>query len=244
MKTCTVLECSNPILAKGLCKHHYQRQWRHSELTIEMQSQDSWKAKNKCKIKNCKNIRRAKGLCSKHYHRLTRHNSPNKVVKIHKYSDNTMCSVYNCSDHPIGRGLCSRHYRLYMRYGDPNKRRVHHKCKISYCNRGNDAHGYCMYHSHLIRMSGMKGEFEDIFGFPPYICHICGESYMEWTSKNLEADHVQSRKNGGENKIDNLKPACKRCNRIKRDLNFDDLVAFCRKVVAYQDSLEAHVSPT
>lgn len=242
MKTCTIPGCSRPNEAKGLCQYHYQIKWKHSDATLQMKSQDLWKTKNKCKIEGCENIRRARGLCSKHYHRLTRHGNINKT-KVQRYPKNAICSVDDCTGHPIGRGLCSKHYRLYMRYGDTDKRRVPHKCKISYCNFGNQSHGYCMYHDHLIRMSGMKGEFEDIFGSPPYICHICGNSYMEWTAKNLEADHVLSRKNGGENKIDNLKPACRRCNRIKRDLNLDDLVSFCRKVVAYQDSLEAHVSP-
>ncbi len=57
-----------------------------------------------------------------------------------------------------------------------------------------------------------------------YICHYCGEDmylpYMRWKyghrikrlTSNLTADHVIPLRRGGSNDLDNLIPACTRCN--------------------------------
>ena len=50
-------------------------------------------------------------------------------------------------------------------------------------------------------------------------CYCCGE---EIDSKNFEAGHIISVKNGGETILDNLKPICSCCNKSMGTENLED----------------------
>lgn len=44
-------------------------------------------------------------------------------------------------------------------------------------------------------------------------CAYCGR---EITLKEMQVDHIQPARNGGNNRHENLHPSCKRCNHYKR----------------------------
>lgn len=50
-------------------------------------------------------------------------------------------------------------------------------------------------------------------------CAYCGK---EIEYKDMQVDHIQSKRAGGENDIRNYNPSCGRCNHYKRSLNLDD----------------------
>lgn len=55
-----------------------------------------------------------------------------------------------------------------------------------------------------------------VFKRDDYTCQYCGER-----GKKLECDHVVPVSKGGGNELENLKTACRRCNRNKRDKDLD-----------------------
>lgn len=49
-------------------------------------------------------------------------------------------------------------------------------------------------------------------------CAYCGK-IIEY--KDMQVDHIQPKRNGGTNDIDNLNPSCRSCNHYKRAFNLD-----------------------
>lgn len=57
-------------------------------------------------------------------------------------------------------------------------------------------------------------------------CQMCNIKLQneDVTANNyMQIDHLISRKRGGSNKIENLRPLCKKCNSSKRDRNSIDI---------------------
>lgn len=61
-RTCSLDGCARPILARGLCGTHYQRQRLHG--TTELQER---RRTTGCAIDGCGNAHRAKGYCATHW---------------------------------------------------------------------------------------------------------------------------------------------------------------------------------
>ena len=49
-------------------------------------------------------------------------------------------------------------------------------------------------------------------------CAYCGK---EIAYEDMQVDHQQPKRHGGKDTIDNLFPACRRCNHYKRDMNLE-----------------------
>ena len=47
-----------------------------------------------------------------------------------------------------------------------------------------------------------------------YICSFCGKALV---GSDATADHVLAKANGGEDRLDNLVAACRKCNGTKQD---------------------------
>jgi len=69
-----------------------------------------------------------------------------------------------------------------------------------------------------MRESTMKEVFDMFDGH----CHFCGDEivlekrgFTADMDGHWEADHVVMKKNGGSDRLDNLLPACTRCNRLR-----------------------------
>ena len=54
----------------------------------------------------------------------------------------------------------------------------------------------------------------------PHVCYICGTQL--WEGVNLEFDHVVPLARGGIHCADNVRPACRPCNRRKHSKTLDE----------------------
>ena len=66
-KICKEDDCINPVLAKGWCRAHYNKQRRVIRKALS----------DPCSLEGCTEPSVCKTLCDKHYTRLKRHGNPN-----------------------------------------------------------------------------------------------------------------------------------------------------------------------
>jgi 5-methylcytosine-specific restriction endonuclease McrA len=226
MNTCKIDGCPNKVYAKEYCKKHHKRFWKHGDATITLKNRENWKGRKTCIIDGCNNFRVGFGYCRKHYKKFKRYGDP----LVSKLMDNTgkICLRDGCNNPAKIKGYCRSHYRSQF-----GRLHVNKICSLPYCSKRRDAKGYCSYHYHLISIIDVNKEFEEIFGYPPYICYICGRQYNEWHSNELELDHVIPKSNGGSDDITNLLPTCKMCNRMKDKFLFDDFVNKCKEIALF-----------
>lgn len=71
MKKCSVKECSNKAICKGLCNKHYQRLQIHGDVNIV-----NLRIRPKCSIEGCNKPNKCNTYCDTHYARFKRHGDP------------------------------------------------------------------------------------------------------------------------------------------------------------------------
>jgi 5-methylcytosine-specific restriction endonuclease McrA len=64
--TCNVSPCDRPVLAKGMCGKHYQRQAKHGDPRVVLVDYEQPKV---CSVSGCGEPLSCKGLCGFHYRR-------------------------------------------------------------------------------------------------------------------------------------------------------------------------------
>lgn len=241
--TCSIPECIEPYLAKGLCRKHYTKMWKEKyPYGIVPQS---------CTIDGCKQLALIghKNMCKKHYKRMIRHNTPERLL-----GEAGECSVDRCAN--IGTGnprLCTKHRHNQVRYGSPTKTAKDMPkellaCAVPTCStvrinmkRKKKPNPYCVRHSGILYKHNLHHqEFSSIFGLPPYICYLCGKQ-LDLNSTDVQVDHVYPVSLGGDSIPNNLKLTCKMCNQAKRNLTYSDFVALCKSIYLY--SLLPHEGP-
>lgn len=106
-KICKVDGCGKPMLAKLLCKNHYQIEKR--------------KTAGNCSVDACENSIKAKGLCVTHYDKLRSEGKPN-------------CSIDGCKRKIHVKDMCNQHYIMWKKHGDPlaGAFRIPHKKAIDH----------------------------------------------------------------------------------------------------------------
>jgi hypothetical protein len=67
--TCTAEGCDSPTVARGLCRKHYNREWRAGSLAKPSRP-------GLCTIEECGQPARIRGWCTKHYQRRQAHGDP------------------------------------------------------------------------------------------------------------------------------------------------------------------------
>lgn len=67
--TCSVSDCTNRHLARGWCKKHYHRWYRHGDPLFVL-------TPSTCSIPDCDGRYEARGWCTKHYQRWQHHGNP------------------------------------------------------------------------------------------------------------------------------------------------------------------------
>jgi hypothetical protein len=92
-KTCST--CDRKVLARGMCRHHYD-EWKHTSAD-----------RPKCSI--CDDGIYAKELCRVHYSQWRHHGT-----------DRPRCLA--CSDAAIANGYCQKHYKLYKKHSYDGKK--------------------------------------------------------------------------------------------------------------------------
>lgn len=68
---CSVSDCENRVIAKGLCNKHYQRMTVHGDVNKVIV-----RIRPQCSIEGCNNKSHAHTLCPMHHRRLERHGDP------------------------------------------------------------------------------------------------------------------------------------------------------------------------
>ena len=82
--SCTVEDCENPFLAKGLCSKHYQRWKKYGDANVV----GSRRMYTSCTVGGCATQGKfAKGYCLKHYQRFKKYGSAEVVRKHGPKSD-------------------------------------------------------------------------------------------------------------------------------------------------------------
>lgn len=117
------------------------------------------------------------------------------------------CKCEGCEKPAKSTGLCSMHYSRLNRYGTLDRSRTR---KTSYTHTC----GYIVEHKPGHPLSNSADEvfqhrrvFYDVKGSGPFECFGCGCT-LEWSS--MQIDHKDDVKSN--NDIENLRPACARCN--------------------------------
>jgi hypothetical protein len=143
---CTEEGCTEPATAKGLCKAHYMRAWRHGDPALGVQRQ----RRTGCTVDGCDRPHRAHGYCDTHYRRWQVHGDPGPVDIRAMTSRDGTCRGPEC-DAPIqAKGLCPGHYFQESHGQDLMPlRRYKPKdgpCEVDHCSRPRASEGLCQTH--------------------------------------------------------------------------------------------------
>lgn len=80
IRKCTVPGCDRDHSAKGLCRHHYARQYHRG--TVE----DPPPGPEGCKVEGCERDHFARGYCPRHYQRLMKTGAPDTPLERRPFS--------------------------------------------------------------------------------------------------------------------------------------------------------------
>lgn len=194
-----------------------------------------------CSVFGCQNLRSNRSqYCSSHRHKKERYGDPT-ISKILSPDLKRLCMVEGCDRHSEARGYCNMHSRRVKRNGIPSTKRIKDNplCSIPWCKRKrktNGYKGYCQFHYVLVRRVDTSKTFEEIWGKPPYVCHICGKEHDKCLPTTMEMDHIIPRSKGGTNDRSNLALSCIECNRAKRDIPMNRFIKMCQRVVQHHSS--------
>lgn len=76
--TCSIVDCSRPVLAKGMCSLHYGRMKRTG--TTELKRYDPI-----CTVEGCEAKHRSNGYCQRHYMRFWKNGDPGPVESTRRW---------------------------------------------------------------------------------------------------------------------------------------------------------------
>lgn len=70
------------------------------------------------------------------------------------------------------------------------------------------------------------------------VCYLTGDPIDIEDTQSYHFDHIKPRVNGGENNLDNLGITTKEANYAKRDMEFEDFIKMCHKIVERYPDLD------
>lgn len=111
-KTCCVPDCPTPVLAKGLCRMHYQRKQKTGTTDLTPFVPKA------CSVESCGKTSRVKGYCQAHYEKWSRYGDP--LVDRSNTVKHLACEIQDCDKFQKTKGLCATHYRNYRYHRDKN----------------------------------------------------------------------------------------------------------------------------
>lgn len=229
---CKVENCNKGIHAKGLCREHYQQMWRKEN--------PGHKNGRGCSFEGCKNPHSGRGYCRGHLNRLIRHGDVNFVQ-----GNRDGCIIDTCTNRSQSKeGYCSMHLRRFKSTGNPlltktdiKKSLPKRTCQVIGCNKKLYSKKYCDVHFRLIAEifpeQAQDIVFEDVFGYHPYRCYLCGKVHDTWDTSKVWADHIIPVAKGGLFSVENIKPTCKYCNMAKRDSDLSVFIQMCKNIADY-----------
>lgn len=115
---CKAVDCSNKIIARGLCTTHYGR-WRRTG-TIEKLKP----SKRLCSVEGCGKAHDSKGYCKTHVHRVRKYGQP-QLPQSPSYVDRLEAKINKTTSCWLWEGTISRSGYGVVRSG--NKQKVAHR---------------------------------------------------------------------------------------------------------------------
>lgn len=112
-RTCSKAGCSDPWIARGLCRKHYSA-WHHAQ------------DRGPCWVNGCDKRWVKRGLCGQHHRRLIRYGDVNEM-RLQPPPADGLCTVDGCEGEHRARGLCGKHYARMKTHGSlkrPERRRT------------------------------------------------------------------------------------------------------------------------
>lgn len=199
-KSCSIIGCLKPMLARGLCGNHYQTARKAGSIKINRPAVIN---SGGCRVEGCFKPCYGGGYCSAHYNKFHKYGDPlgfsGWKKEIIESKDYRKCSVEGCNGLGRTKGLCPAHYQRFLRLGDPTKGGIMRfkrppKCSVDGCDKAEVAVGYCSAHYSMFRKHG------DPLQHSP--------RHKKWTQKIIGSsgyvllpikDHPNSTKNGSHN---------------------------------------------
>lgn len=234
MRICEYPECNKKHHSGGLCSLHYNRKWRKENPTP--------KVFRKCTVEGCNNRYSGRGYCKTHLNRLKRCGD----IQVTKHNMSG-CKVEGCDNRSASKeGYCSVHSRRYKSTGNPLLTKLDIKrslpkrgCQVLGCTKKRSTKDYCDTHYMIISeiCPDMSKTFEDLFGNPPYSCYLCGHLHETWDTSKVWHDHVIPVTKGGTYTLENIKPACRSCNRAKSNMDLEKFIDMCHRVASLHPNL-------
>jgi 5-methylcytosine-specific restriction endonuclease McrA len=214
MTGCAVAGCNRVHAGRGMCSAHFRRCLRTGATAGQMRP---YAPKPKCAVVACGRESQSRGHCHSHYMRIHRHAEAG-VSTIGEAAPPGLCATRGCESVARKRsGLCGRCYdrnwAARVRRERPDAFRLREAAWIA----ANPARKRESYRRRRARVRGVDSvpfdakQLDAKYAYWGNACWICR------SVGPLEADHVKPINKGGPHMLANLRPACARCNRAKRD---------------------------
>ena len=204
---CSIPGCGKDVNCKGVCRSHYQRDYRAERSVKTPRSNVAREAVCVfCKANFSYKFKAGAGrvFCSK---KCSGRAMSQRMTSLR--SPPATCKAPDCGDHAVRSGseLCEKHYARFRRTGSYEKQVSVRKTKGKYFYISAKDHplanfgGYCYAHR-IVAYDKYKGVCQP--------CRWCGE-LLDWQSAVV--DHLNEVKT--DNRPENLVVACNACNRSR-----------------------------
>lgn len=108
MTSCTMHDCPNKVVAKGLCMKHYRRLLRNGTTKLTPREQRI------CSVDGCNQPFESVDYCSRHYRKWKEYGNPH--YEGYDVAKGKTCVLSLCTKEVRCKGLCSTHYASYISY--------------------------------------------------------------------------------------------------------------------------------
>jgi len=200
---CTADGCTRIVLARGLCRNHYEKFRRSPDWATYQRPA--------CSVDGCDAVAVGHGYCSKHHQKWRKYGDP-----LGRRTVTAGCTVDGCERPHSGHGLCDTHLQRQRKHGDPlveyKRPRVGCVTPDGYIILGWKGHPLANANDAVFEH---RVVLWDAIGPGVHPCHWCGRP-VDWAKTYpkyrdaLIVDHLDH--DPGNNDLANLVPSCNPCN--------------------------------